>query len=515
MGISLRDKQFLRQGENKMDNLLKLQNGSDIRGIAVEGVEGENVNLTGEIANRIGQGFVTWLSKKTGKKAGDLRIGVGHDSRVTADAMKNGVLAGMASMGVAVYDCGLVSTPSMFMTIVFPETSFDGSIMITASHLPFNRNGLKFFDQDGGLESTDIKEILTVAQDCAVAACEKEAETFDSLSLYTKSLCEKIKAGVEAEDYDHPLAGLHVVVDAGNGAGGFFAKRVLEVLGADIEGSQFLEPDGMFPNHIPNPENAQAMEAIKNAVLENKADLGIIFDTDVDRMSAVLSDGSEINRDSIIAMMAAIIAKDYPGGTIVTDSVTSDRLTRFLEGELGMKQHRFKRGYKNVINESKRLNDEGIVSPLAIETSGHGALSENYFLDDGAYMAVKLLIAAAIAKKEGKQLQSFVAALEPEFESREYRMKLSGEDFKEYGQSVLKAFEERAKEQGVTVVPNSYEGIRLAFDSEEVKGWALLRLSLHDPLMPLNLEGVREGDCDKMVEILRGLLEGFDKLAVI
>ena len=310
-----------------------------------------------------------------------------------------------------------------------------------------------------------------------------------------------------------PLAGLHVVVDAGNGAGGFFAERVLDELGADISGSQFLNPDGMFPNHIPNPENAKAMEAIKSAVLDNQADLGIIFDTDVDRMSAVLSDGSEVNRDAIIAMMAAIIAEDYPGGTIVTDSVTSDRLTRFLEG-IGMKQHRFKRGYKNVINESKRLNEEGIVSPLAIETSGHGALSENYFLDDGAYMAVKLLIAAALAKKEGKQLQSFIEDLEPEFESREHRMKLLCEDFKSYGQEVLKTFEQRAKEQGIYVVPNNYEGIRISFDSDEIKGWALLRLSLHDPLMPLNLEGLREGDCDKMEEIIRGLLTGLDQLEV-
>ncbi|MDO4942386.1 MAG: phosphomannomutase/phosphoglucomutase [Lachnospiraceae bacterium] len=496
-----------------MDNLLKLQNGSDIRGIAVDGVEGEQVNLTGDIANRIGQGFIAWLSKKTGKDASELRIGVGHDSRITADVMKDGVMAGMQSKGAAVYDCGLVSTPSMFMTIVFPETRFDGSIMITASHLPFNRNGLKFFDNDGGLEGTDIKEILTVAQEAEVAACDEKAESFDTLSLYTASMCEKIKAGVDAEDYDKPLAGLHVVVDAGNGAGGFFAERVLAKLGADISGSQFLDPDGMFPNHIPNPENAKAMEAIKSAVLANKADLGIIFDTDVDRMSAVLSDGSEVNRDAIIAMMAAIIAKDYPGGTIVTDSVTSDRLTRFLEG-IGMKQHRFKRGYKNVINESKRLNDEGIVSPLAIETSGHGALSENYFLDDGAYMAVKLLIAAALAKKEGKQLQSFIENLEPEFESREYRMKLLCEDFKSYGQDVLKKFEERAKEQGVYVVPNSHEGIRISFDSDEIKGWALLRLSLHDPLMPLNMEGFREGDCDKIGDVVRGLLADLDQLDV-
>ena len=271
----------------------------------------------------------------------------------------------------------------------------------------------------------------------------------------------------------------------------------------------------MFPNHIPNPENKQAMEAIKTAVLSNNADLGIIFDTDVDRMSAVLPDGSEVNRDAIIAMMAAILAKDYPGSTIVTDSVTSDRLTDFLENELKLKHHRFKRGYKNVINESKRLNDEGIVSPLAIETSGHGALSENYFLDDGAYMAVKLLIAAALAAKEGKQIGSFIEKLAKAFDEREYRMKLTGEDFTAYGKNVLAEFEARAINAGYAVAPNSYEGVRISFRSDEVQGWLLLRLSLHDPLMPLNMEGVRPGDCEKMVEIVRELLAGFDELDVI
>ena len=306
---------------------------------------------------------------------------------------------------------------------------------------------------------------------------------------------------------------LHVVVDTGNGAGGFFVDKVLKPLGADTSGSQFLEPDGNFPNHIPNPENKQAMDAIRSAVLNNQADLGIIFDTDVDRMSAVLPNGEEVNRDAIIAMMTAIIAADYPGGTIVTDSVTSDRLTRFIES-IGMKQHRYMRGYKNVINESIRLNKEGIVSPLAIETSGHGALSENYFLDDGAYMAVKLLIALAKAAKEGKTLASFIEKLEKGYEEREYRFKITGEDFKEYGKQVLAAFEERAKAKGYHIAPNSYEGIRITFDSDEVKGWLLLRMSLHDPQMPLNVEGVREGDCDKLYQIVLELVDGFDRLVI-
>lgn len=253
------------------------------------------------------------------------------------------------------------------------------------------------------------------------------------------------------------------------------------------------------------------MESVRQAVLANHADLGIIFDTDVDRMSAVLPNGDEVNRDAIIAMMTAVIAKDYPGATVVTDSVTSDRLTRFIES-LGMKQHRYMRGYKNVINESVRLNKAGIVSPLAIETSGHGALSENYFLDDGAYMAVKLLIALALAAKEKKTLASFIENLEKGFEEREYRFKIACEDFKTYGKEALAAFEKRALEKGYEVAPNSYEGVRISFHSEEVQGWILLRMSLHDPQMPLNIEGCREGDCDRLYQLVLELLDGFDCL---
>ena len=254
------------------------------------------------------------------------------------------------------------------------------------------------------------------------------------------------------------------------------------------------------------------MDAVRAATVENHADLGIIFDTDVDRMSAVLSDGSEVNRDAIIAMMAAILAPDYPGGTIVTDSVTSDRLTGFLENTLRLRHHRFKRGYKNVINEQKRLNAEGVSCPLAIETSGHGALSENYYLDDGAYMAVKLLIAAARARREGKRIDALIEKLPPAYETREYRMNLLGDDFKAYGLDVLAQFEARARAAGYAVAPNSYEGVRLSFSGPEVKGWLLLRLSLHDPLMPLNLEGERPGDCDRLVAVVKELLAGYDRL---
>lgn len=117
-----------------------------------------------------------------------------------------------------------------------------------------------------------------------------------------------------------PLLGLHVVVDAGNGAGGFYAD-MLQDLGAWIEGSQFLEPDGHFPNHIPNPENKEAMASISAAVKRVEADLGVIFDADCDRAAIVDHTGKEINRNRLIALISAILLDETPGATIVTDSL--------------------------------------------------------------------------------------------------------------------------------------------------------------------------------------------------
>lgn len=490
--------------------LMKLQNGSDIRGVACEGIEGESVNLTPLASNIIAQSFASWLSKKCGKATESLTVGIGRDSRITGESLAKAAMAGLSSCGVKVVDCGMATTPAMFMSIVFPETKFDGSIMITASHLPFNRNGLKFFDNDGGLEHEDITAVLEGAAGLTEKSGTSEAQKFDLISLYANHLVKTIKEGVNSGE--KPLSGLKIVVDAGNGAGGFFVSKILDLLGADTKGSQFLEPDGMFPNHIPNPENAKAMEAIQSAVLKNKADLGLIFDTDVDRMSAVLPDGTEVNRDAIIALVAAILAPEYPNSTIITDSVTSDRLTRFLEKELGLKHHCFKRGYKNVINECKRLNKEGIVSPLAMETSGHGALKDNFYLDDGAFLAVKIVIALANAKAQGKALASLIEKLDPLVEAQEIRYKINCEDFGSYGDKVLAEFKARAEKAGYTL-PKSYEGVRISFNDEEKHGWLLLRKSLHDPVMPLNIEGERKGDAEKIRAVALDLLQGLSELS--
>ena len=272
-----------------------------------------------------------------------------------------------------------------------------------------------------------------------------------------------------------------------------------------------MEPDGSFPNHIPNPENETAMQSVCAAVKENHADFGIIFDTDVDRAGAVSSDGEEINRNRLIALISAILLEEHPGSYIVTDSVTSDGLASFIAAHGGV-HHRFKRGYKNVINESKRLNAEGKHSPLAIETSGHAALKENYFLDDGAYLVTRLLIALAKCAKEGKDLMALIADLPEPREATEIRLKfVPGCDFKALGTGLLKDLQAYVgKTPYLSPAPNNFEGVRINFDGEHGDGWALVRMSLHEPILPINVESNRTGGNQIIAKELYAFLSGYE-----
>lgn len=498
-----------------LEKWMKLQNGSDIRGVAVEGVEGEPVSLTTHEVEYIAGSFAKWLSEKTGKPVGSIKVAVGRDSRISGPELMAGVLKGLTGHGVNALSCGIASTPSMFMATIFEETNCDGAIMITASHLPFNRNGMKFFTKDGGLDKPDIKAILTTASE--YVPCEDASEgtvsQFDLISRYGDHLVDYIRKHVNhPTSYNTPLEGLNIIVDAGNGAGGFFADKVLKPLGADTAGSQFLDPDGMFPNHVPNPEDEEAMESIKDATIAKNADLGIIFDTDVDRAAIVDKGGIIINRNRLIALMSAIVLSDDPGTTIVTDSVTSDGLAEFIPS-IGGKHHRFKRGYKNVINESVRMNSEGTHSALAIETSGHGALKENYFLDDGAFIVTKILVKLSQLRQEGKSLSEEIASLREPKEASEFRVKIKLDDFKAYGEDVidsLNAFTEKHPE--FSIVPNSFEGIRLSSKAEDSLGWFLVRLSLHDPVLPINVESDVDGGVAIIASKLKAHLEGYESL---
>ena len=479
-----------------------LKSGTDIRGYASD-LGGKMIELTDEAVYDITAAFVVWCVNKADKPSDELKIAVGHDSRITADRISSAVKSALSDAGVTVLDCGLASTPAMFMTTV--DLNTDAAIQITASHHPFDRNGLKFFLPSGGLEGSDIAEILNLANDGYQCLNEEKGNIIptDYMTEYAAGLRKKIIDAVGKGE--QPLCGYHIVVDAGNGVGGFYAYEVLEKLGADISGSRFLDPDGMFPNHIPNPENAEAMESICSAVKENNADLGVIFDTDVDRAGCVDCFGNEINRNRLIALAAHIALADNKGGTVVTDSVTSDGLKEYIEVVLGGQHYRYRRGYKNVIDKAVELCNEGINCPLAIETSGHAALRENYFLDDGAYLVTKIIIELA----KGTDLSALLEPLKMPKEEKEFRFDITVSDFRSYGLQVIdKLLEFSNNNPELTVAPDNREGIRVSNED----GWFLLRLSVHDPVMPLNIESNTVGGVERILDILRPFFASFNGL---
>ncbi len=488
--------------------LLRLQNGSDVRGVAIA-AEQEDITLSKENAYAIARSFGRWVKKQSPNKKEKYVATVGMDSRLSGPMLKGAVMYGLAAEGFHVYDAALSSTPAIFMSTVFEEIQADCGVMITASHLPANRNGMKFFTRAGGTNKQDIREILLDAEQTPI---ERKTCNIFPLNL-TKRYADHLTSIIrEQTGKKYPFTGCKMIVDAGGGAGGFFAE-ILNELGADTSGSLFLEPDGTFSGHIPNPENATVLADFSRQVKEQQAELGIIFDTDVDRAAVVDKGGHIIARNALIALMTLIVLKDSKQKpTIVTDSVTSSSLKEFIEKK-GAVHHRFKRGYKNVIDEAIRLNATGVYAPLAIETSGHGALMENYFLDDGAYMAVKILILYASLMEEGKSLSDLLKDFEEAKEAEELRMYIECEDFQTCGNRALEAFADYAQKQsGWKIETPNYEGVRIQADEQSGEGWALMRLSLHDPEMVINIESRQNGGVAKIKEHIFEALKPFEDI---
>lgn len=485
-----------------MTDLRALKSGTDVRGRAM----GENAALTGAEASRIGGAFVAWLKQRG---VDNPRVALGRDSRLTGETLLHACADGCRLAGARVEDYGLCTTPAMYMSLITPGFSCDGAVMVTASHHPYDRNGLKFFTREGGVTAAQLDDILAIAESGASLTGGGAPITERSfLPVYCEQLKNRVRQGLDT-DIQKPLLGLHVVVDAGNGAGGFYAA-LLEELGAWVEGSQYLEPDGRFPNHIPNPESQEAMASVSAAVVKVGADLGVIFDADCDRAAIVDQKGREINRNRLIALISAILLDQKPGATIVTDSVTSSGLARFIQ-EWGGVHYRYKRGYRNVIDEAIRLNEAGIDCPLAIETSGHAALRENHFLDDGMYLVTVLICQAMLLKQEGKELSSLIADLREPQESAEIRLAIEAEDFHAAGRAAIeKVMDHAAFAPGWHIAPDNREGVRINFDLDGGmdNGWFLLRLSVHDPVLPLNLESDVKGGVRSMAEALLRVLSG-------
>ena len=502
-----------------------LKSGSDIRGVAFE--EEGKIELNNEVVQKIGLAFAVWIFKNKHIDYINMTIAIGNDPRLSSMRIKTSLISALTSIGIKIYDCSLTSTPAIAMAV--SSLTCTASIQITASHHPKDKNGFKFFTKNGPLSSSDIEEILTIAQSGkfpSIAGKIGEVKPINILNYYCNKIKNVIKNSINGKlnsEDDHendkfeipsestPLKGLKVTVDASNGCGGFFVKNILNELGADTGSSIFLEPDGNFPNHLPNPEDPMAIAALSKAVIKAKTDLGIIFDTDVDRVAFVDSNGKIINKSKLIAFVSFIILDENPGATIVTDSVASNKLTEYIKS-LGGVHLRYKRGYRNVIEYAQKINKAGINCPLAIETSGHAALRENNFIDDGAYLAAKIIAKLITLKEKNISIDKITEGFVNAKEQIEIRITIHDPRVISSSRKVLTYLKEHIKSIKACELENSIEGVRINFKARWQEGWCILRKSVHDPSLVLNIESyVNNG----ALSILHSLIPFFEKFQFI
>jgi phosphomannomutase len=418
--------------------------------------------------------------------------------------------------------------------------------MVTASHLPRDRNGFKLFSAaaPSGFSKPQVQALGKFAKSIALTCLEQSSFHHFSSSFvepalhvnwmptYADTLKDAIllqTKGIVQND-QQPLNGLKIVLNSGNGAGGFF-QSVLDTLGADVSGSINLTPDGLFPNGIPNPEDLTMLEQTISACEREQADLGIMLDTDADRcgfvvpriidsISALRSGYEPLNRNRLIALLAVIFAKEKPGCAVVTDSVTSEGLSFFLSKKLGLKHIRYIKGYANVIGKAKELTESGEVNAeLAIETSGHCAMRENGYLDDGTYTAVKIVSLLAQQRAldsltgQSGTLLDLIADMSELKEVCELRMETTDsklETMKDIFHICTSEIEKFCKNNETWQIDReNLEGIRLRFGTEGE--FFMLRKSLHDPIISLQIEAQSKQQArDMIVNPLLKLLSSND-----
>lgn len=512
----------------------------DVRGIV--SVDAANAFLP-DSAYWIGVAFRQWLGP------GD-EIAVGRDPRTHSFDISTAFCNGANAR-----DAGPATTPAMLEALLEQNSIYSGAVMVTASHLPAEWNGLKFFSRNlrRGLNKKEVKEVMALAvelgetggdtRDSAPAASVPRSNNLDELyeqaggSIVTSSMTgtvvpntaapvprldgfmtpylEKLRTAVKLAAQDGsetPLAGMRVCVNPGNGAGGLFATEVLAPLGADTSFSIHLEPDGTFPNHQPNPEDKAHVKATVEAVAARNAEVGVMLDTDVDRCGLIdgsVSPPEEVNRNRLIALCALDALEANAGrGVIVTDSVTSKGMPAFIAG-CGGEHDRFKMGYRDVIDRAAETTPEPAL--LAIETSGHSAWRDNNFVDDGCYTAARLLGRLARERRMRSQptlglLEMLGGSLEEPAESIKVKMTVAGglPSVPKAEEALCDALRQTAAGTGGWEIEQiNHDGLRCAVGAD---GWLIIRGSLHEPSVSVQTESDVAGGtaaiCAKLLEFV-------------
>jgi len=431
----------------------------DIRGVA-------GTDLTEETVELVARALGTKV-----RAAGGSRVVVGRDVRLSGPAFHRAAVAGLSATGCDVVDLGVVPTPLTYFAAQTLEVH--GLCMITGSHNPPEYNGMKIGVGKTTLYGEAIQDILRLVQEGAFATGHGKVTRHDIVTPYQDYVARNLQLGPRK---------LKVVVDAGNGTGGI-AVPIFQRLGLEVV-PLFLEPDGRFPNHHPDPTVEKNLEHLKRKVLETGADVGIAYDGDSDRVGAVDERGQVLWGDQLMILFSRAILKERPGAAIVGEVKCSFTLYDDIRKH-GGRPIMWKAGHSLIKAKMKEEHAE-----LAGEMSGHIFFGHRWLgFDDGIYSSGRLL---ELLSHAGAPLSALLADVPRTFSTPELRVDCPEEKKFELVRRAQAYFS--ARYRAVTV-----DGVRVEFDD----GWGLVRASNTQPILVLRFEATTEArlaEIRKLVE---------------
>jgi len=437
----------------------------DIRGFA-------DVDLTDAVVELIGRAYGTYM-----KRAGACTVTVGRDVRLSSPRIHKSLAKGIRSTGLNVIDVGQVPTPVLYFSII--HFGADGGAMVTGSHNPIEYNGLKLCK---GIESIYGKKIQGLRR-----MVEERDFTRGDGSLAPQS---PVEAYVKAiKDRIHIKKSLKVVIDAGNGSVGEIVPGLFTDLGCDVI-PLFCDVDGSFPNHLPDPTIPRYMEDLKKKVRETKADLGIGYDGDGDRIGVVDGRGEIIYADKLLALFARDVLRRRPGSTIILDVKCSQGLVEDIEAH-GGRPLMWKTGHSLIKSKMKQED-----APLAGEMSGHMFFADDYFgYDDAIYASGRLL---QLLSEEEASLSEIVATVPGYYSTPEIRIECTDKDKFRIVKELKDYF--RSRYDVIDI-----DGVRVLFGD----GWGLVRASNTQPILVLRFEAKTEEHLHQIQRIVIDRLRAY------
>jgi len=438
----------------------------DIRGIYEK-------DLKGELPYFIGKAFGSYVIRKNLKS-----VCVGGDNRLTTPEIKEKLINGLVETGCYVIDIGIIPTPLLYFSVHF--YNYDSGIMVTASHNPPEFNGFKMVLSEGSLYGKEIQKIADMIEkedfEKGFGKFEKKEDVVDE---YINFMTGKFKFKRK----------LKVGVDTGNGTAGPVVEKLFKKLGIDFIGL-YIESDGNFPNHPPDPVVPENLKDLIDIVLKNNLDCGLGFDGDGDRLGVINEKGEILWGDQLMIIYSKEILKNNKGAKIIFDVKCSKSLEEEVE-KIGGKPIMWKTGHSLIEN---KLHEEK--APIAGELSGHLYFADEYFgYDDAIYSSLRLL---RIMDRENKKLSEFLEGVKKYYSTPEIRIEVPDERKFEIVENVKNFYALRYK-------INDIDGVKVYYPD----GWALLRASNTQPALVVRIEGETEIALKRIKEEFLNLIEKY------